>query len=257
MFRIFLTVLFLIASSTQLSARTWHIEPNGSGDAPTIAAAIDSSTAGDIIELACGTYTEWGLMVKSGITIRSETGLPDCVTIDGNIPQGGPGSIFYCGAVENTTLIEGLTITGGRASDTFFGISGGGMVIFSGSDLTVNRCVITGNYARAGGGVAISMSHPIFVECDISGNESLFYPGGVDVGLGAGFTAYNTSILSNVAGSGDPDGSVRAGSVANFHCCEIELNNWFFEGTYLVDNVNCGYVSTETQGWGSLKALFR
>ena len=88
MLRILLTVVFLITSNSELCARTWQVEPDGSGDAPTIAAAIDSSVAGDVIELGCGTYIEWGLLVKSGITIRSETGQPDCVTIDGNQPDG-------------------------------------------------------------------------------------------------------------------------------------------------------------------------
>lgn len=31
--------------------------------APTIAAAIDSSTSGDVVEIGCGVYVEWGLIV--------------------------------------------------------------------------------------------------------------------------------------------------------------------------------------------------
>jgi hypothetical protein len=256
MLRVLLTLVFLIVSSSQLYARTWHINPDGTGEAPTLAAAIDSSSAGDVIELACGTYIEWGLMVKSGITIRSETGQPDCVTIDGNQPYGF-GSIFGCWAVDNTTLIEGLTITGGRAYDLIAGMAGGGMAIATGSALTVKRCLITGNYAKGGGGVSISMSHPTFVECDISGNECEFYPGGVEVGLGASFTAYETSILSNISGLNYPDGSVRAGSEAFFYCCDIENVNWLFEGSFLVDDENCEPVGNEVQSWGSVKILFR
>ena len=256
MSRIFFALVFLIASYSQVCARTWHVEPDGSGDAPTIAAAIDSSVAGDVIEMACGTYIEWGLLVKSGITIRSETGQPDCVTIDGNQPQGF-GSIFGCWSVDHTTVIEGLTIKGGRAYDLTYGMAGGGMVISSGSDLTVKRCQITGNYAKAGGGVSISSSHPTFVECDISENECQFYPGGVEVGLGASFTAYETSILSNLSGLEYPDGSVRSGSEAFFYCCDIEVDNWFFEGSYLIDNENCDPVGSKIQSWGSLKVLFR
>ncbi len=54
-----------------------------------------------------------------------------------------------------------------------------------------------------------------------------------------------------------PDGSVRAGSEAFFYCCDIEVGNWFFEGSYLIDNVNCEQVGSEIQSWGSLKVLFR
>jgi hypothetical protein len=37
-------------------ARTWHINPEGTGDASTIQEGIDSASAGDIVELAAGTY---------------------------------------------------------------------------------------------------------------------------------------------------------------------------------------------------------
>lgn len=254
MMRFLFTLLFLVLSAGQLEARTWHVASDGSGDAPTIAAAIDSSVAGDVIELACGTYIEWGLMVKSGITIRSETGQPDCVTIDGQQPSGF-GSIFGCWSVDSSTLIEGLTITGGRAYA--YGMAGGGMAIATGSALTVKKCIITGNYAKAGGGVSISFSHPVFIECDISGNDCQFYPGGVEVGLDSSFTAHETSILSNTSGLGNPDGSLREGSEAFFYCCDIETGNWLFEGTYLIDDEDCGQVANETQSWGSLKSLFR
>ena len=228
----------------------------GSGDAPTIAAAIDSSVSGDVVELGCGVYVEWGLIVKSGITIRSETGQPDCVTIDGNQPSGF-GSIIGCWAVDSSTLIEGLTITGGMARDTFYGVRGGGLVVFAGSSLTVKRCVITGNYAKSGGGVSISTSHPTFVDCEIYGNESMFYPGGVQVGVDASFTALRTTILANQAGTGPPDGSVRASSEALLNCCDIEADNWLFEGAVVIDDSDCGQVENELQSWGSVKGLFR
>lgn len=48
-------VMILCAPS---AARTWLINPQGTGDAPTIAAAIDSvALFYDIIELADGVYT--------------------------------------------------------------------------------------------------------------------------------------------------------------------------------------------------------
>ena len=86
--RTFFLMILCLFSAIPVYGRVWHVDVDGSGDAPTIAAAIDSSSAGDVVELGCGTYIEWGLMVKSGITIRSETGEPGCATIDGNQPSG-------------------------------------------------------------------------------------------------------------------------------------------------------------------------
>lgn len=254
--RPFLAIILLAVSVGPAQARTWHVAPDGSGDAPTIAAAIDSATHGDVVEIGCGEYSEWGLIVKSGLTIRSESGQPDCVTIDGNQPVGF-GSIFGCWGVDSSTLIEGLTITGGRASDPFYGSGGGGMFIASGSSLTVKKCVITGNYAKAGGGVSIFTSNPTFFECEISGNESMFYPGGVEVGTDASFTAIGTRIVTNQAGSGPPDGSVHASGEALLNCCEIEPANWLIEGSLVVDNSDCGPVANELRSWGAVKSLYR
>lgn len=242
--------------SSSAPARTWHLQPDGSGDALTIAAAIDSVTAGDVIELACGTYYEWALMLKSGLTIRSATGQPECAIIDGLYPASF-GGIFQCWSVDASTMLEGLTITGGQSRDGTTGIHGGGVVIGD-SSLWLVRCRITGNRAKTGGGVVIyPNSYPTFVECEITGNWSQFDAGGVLVYPEATFEAFDSVITGNVADSGPADGAVIEGGVALFHCCELDLQEWRFDGAYLVDTRGCGIVGVEGVSWGGLKSLFR
>ena len=57
----------LAAMTARAEARTWHVP----AEVPTIAAAIDSATAGDMVELAAGVYRESGLGLKFGLTIRA------------------------------------------------------------------------------------------------------------------------------------------------------------------------------------------
>lgn len=79
-------VLFLLLPSSA-SPRVWLVRPDGSGDAPTIAAAIDSVNSGDdVIELADGTYTGDGnrdlTNMEKTIVIRSANGDPAACIID-------------------------------------------------------------------------------------------------------------------------------------------------------------------------------
>ena len=104
-------------------ARTWHVPTN----APTIHAGIDSAAAGDTVAVECGVYYEHLISMKSGVTLRSVSGDPACVTIDA---QGADRGI-RCSRVTGV-VIEGITVTHGGTYD--------GMDVAV-SNVTIARCI--------------------------------------------------------------------------------------------------------------------
>jgi predicted outer membrane repeat protein len=152
--------------------RTWYILPDSTGDAPSIQAGIDSTSACDTVLVACGTYYEHDIVMKSGVTLVSETGEPDCVTIDAQ----GLGRIFYCSGIDSTTTIDGFTLTGGLMN------SDAGAMAIAHSSFTVRNCVISDNSVtggHAGGALRCRNSTITFSDCVFSGNTADAHGGGV------------------------------------------------------------------------------
>jgi hypothetical protein len=143
------------------SARTWYVNPAGTGDAPTIAAAFDSCVAGDEVLLAPGTYNEHDLWLPGGVTLRGEAGrdatvidvayLIDGAVLEGITVQRGSGA--------------GLTSWGGRVDirdcrfreNEAYREGGGVYCAFQGGGITkVTNTIFEGNTgADAGGGLVI------------------------------------------------------------------------------------------------------
>jgi predicted outer membrane repeat protein len=136
--------LIALLTFCTVSARTWHITPAGTGDAPTIQAGIDSASAGDTVSLACGTYYEHSIVMKSGVRLEGESGDPGCVVIDAE----ELGRVFYCDGVDSTTEFDGITITGGLAA------YGGGMYCINDASPRLDNLVFLRNHSGYGGGLS-------------------------------------------------------------------------------------------------------
>lgn len=85
------------------AARTWIVSPDGGGDAPTIAAAIDSMSSYDRIELLDGVYSGPGNRdldnMEKAVKIISQSGDPETCIIDcgGTADEQHYGIRFYGG----------------------------------------------------------------------------------------------------------------------------------------------------------------
>ncbi len=162
--------------------RTWYVKEDGSGDVPTIEAALAAVQPGDVIRVAAGRYTWsnqqpsqpfYGLVFidngKSDFLLISEAG-PEQTILDA---EGEGNVVWVFGNNENVT-VDGFTITGGYVDNQADARYAGGGVVVHLASPTIQNCVITGNYAVEGGGVWFgSTGRPRLVDCLVEDNEAV------------------------------------------------------------------------------------
>jgi hypothetical protein len=111
------------------------------GDYASIQAAIDAATAGDLVCVAAGTYTENLDFGGRSIGLVGVYGSA-ATLIDG----GGVGPVISLASGEGSgTFIQGLTLSNGAATR-------GGGIYAQGSEASLDDIVITGCSATSGGG---------------------------------------------------------------------------------------------------------
>lgn len=144
-------------------------------DEPTIRAGVDAASVGDTVIVACGSYMERGIVLKSGVVVTSATGDPACVTVDGQ----ALGTIFQCMGVDGQAALIGITMTRGAAAASN-GTGRGGAMHCIGSSLRVLDCFFVKNDSDYGGGAAScdSASGVIFDGCSFSENRAFAGSGG-------------------------------------------------------------------------------
>ena len=103
----------LLASGT-VQARTWSIANDGTGDAPTIQAGIDSSAVGDTVLVGAGTYNEVIDFLGKDIVVKSSAG-PEQTVIDGS--GAGRYVVFVTSSESRGAVLDGFTVTGGGFPD--------------------------------------------------------------------------------------------------------------------------------------------
>lgn len=182
-----LMILLLTLVALPLSnafAVVYTVRPDGSGDFPTIQAAVDAAVDGDAIELGDGVFTGQGNrdveVVGKRIAIRSVSGDPSRCTIDCQ----SMGRAFHFRGHLGSTL-EGVTITGGQAE------AGGAIHDETGDPaLEATNCVFRGNAATGFGGAVVSVGGA-FRRCSFIDNFAAEAGGGLGGGSG-GMTCCST-----------------------------------------------------------------
>jgi hypothetical protein len=241
--QIILTTFIVLSCSTATFASSLYVP----ADFHTIQEGIDNAAVGDSVVISCGTYFEFDIRMKPGITVRGETADPDCVIIDADFY----GRVMNCDSLAVVSFIEGITFKRGYA-DVGGGISavatgliisdcnfinnqstlieslsgGGGIRIRAGSDVIINNCLFKENEAYRGGG--LHSSEGCIVElnnCEFIENLS---PVGAALLLDNGSSTVRNCIISRNHGISHAGGAMVAWGEALFENCIFYLNDTWY-----------------------------
>ncbi len=167
-----LAACLLVVLSVAAVATTHSVSPGGSGDFPTIQAAINASSPGDTIELTAGTFTgtgNWDLNYwGKAITVRSAGGDPEYTAVD---CAGHRGVSFTNGEGAGSAL-AGIAFWYGD------GDVGGGVKCVGASPTIANCSFLYCTAGTDGGGLHCVDSGPSLTDCAFSHNSAALYGGG-------------------------------------------------------------------------------
>ncbi len=198
------------AEAATITVNTTDDELNTDGDcslreaiqAANTDAAVDGCTSGsgdDVITLPAGTYTLSVPGTGEDSNAAGDLDITSNVTVNGDgantttINGGAIDRVLHI--VSGTVSVSGVTITNGNAP----GLAGGGILVSSGTSLTVANSTIASNTGDLGGG--FSSSGALTIEnSTISGNNALV---GAGIRMTSGtVTITNTTISGNNASVG-------------------------------------------------------
>ena len=156
-------LVFLAVLACPANATTHMVSPDGTGDYPTIQAAISAAADGDTIALQDGTFAGDGNrdvdFFGKGILVRSQSGDPSSCVID---CDGGPGAahrgFVFSSGEGSSSVLTGLSIVHGYAET-------GGAIVCDQASPSIENCWLLDNEAVKGGALFLSTANPVVAGC--------------------------------------------------------------------------------------------
>lgn len=211
-------------------SETWLLSPDGSGDFPTIQAALQAAADGDTLLLGDGVFWgegNWDLdLLGKAVVLRSSSGDPAICQISG----GGSHRGLRCTTGEGPdTRIEGITISNCLVSGEYPEGHGAG-VLCIGSSPCFTNCRFELNTADNGGAFTLDSSSAEFTGCVFTHNHAV--NGGAG-GISNGQPSFRDCVFSeNTSGGGG--GAVICWAEAQISDCLFEGNHGHNGGAVLI-----------------------
>jgi predicted outer membrane repeat protein len=200
--------VFALILTTPCLAATHVVNPDGTGDFPTIQAAIDGAADGDEIVLTDGVFTGDGNrdvnFLGKAVTVRSQSGDPATCIIDCEADFSDRHRGFRFDSGEGySSVLSGVTVTNGYAPEEppaspMVGDRGGGIICFESSP-RIENCRLFANRAGWGGGAQFWDSAAQLTGCIVDGNTATSNGGGIYCSLETSPWLVRVTIHHNVS----------------------------------------------------------
>ena len=202
-----LAIVSALLAAGSASGSTYLVLPDGSGDTPSIEAALRLAVSGDIIELGDGVFSGMGNtgldLAGKSITLRSRSGNPGACVLDAGAGPSAPGRALSLVTGEGAgTVVQGIGFRGGYLAD-----ADGAALLLVGSSARIRGCRFSGNSAREGGAVFVTGGAPSFDGCVFVSNSGGIAGGALAATAGAQVEITDCRFTAN---SADYGGAVMA-----------------------------------------------
>jgi predicted outer membrane repeat protein len=159
--------------------------------------------------------------VLSGDIDRNDiTDANGVVTTTAHIQGENAYHVVTAGNVDSTAILDGFTVTAGKADGSDSHPHGGGMYIYT-STLTLQNLTFSGNSASGGGGMYTENGNLTLTNVTFSNNSADYGSGGGIFNKGGTLTATNVTFIDNYALFG-------GGGIYSYRSARIVLANGVF-----------------------------
>ncbi len=235
---VLLASLIIVSSALPASAETWHVYADGSGDAPTIAAAVASASTFDSILVYPGVYWEKDIAVTKQLYIIGVEGYEHTT-----INPSRTGRCFLFETQTKTTVLKGFTLMeAGFLSG--YSTTGGAILCRGRSQVDIIDCYFDWNYAWYGAAAAVLDSSIVtFKRCIFVDNLAIADGEGGAIKLkGADPIDYMLSVVIDSCVFVDNMADMDGGAIS-LDFCTVEIKNSTFTDNIVSSNPNSGQIS--------------
>ncbi len=219
--------------------KTRTVSNSGDADFGTIQECISASNKGDTCLVYAGTYRERIRFQGKAITVRSSRG-PEGTIVDGR--ERGT-VVTFDGNEDRDSILEGFTITNGRAVSGEDTVEHGGGIQLISAGPTIRDCILLANHAEGDGGGLYSFSTGSSPDI-----ENVIFQGNSAAGQGGALcVVYGRVALINSLFSGNE--AAEGGAISARYGAEVIASNCTFQGNSASAQAGVLYLLNATSEW--------